>query len=88
MPVGHLLRKTGAHLRLSIAALERGRGTSLVPAEGITRVIYQLKIDSVRSVAEEPNQPAATPPSVTGRTGARFALAADAIDLSHGRGER
>lgn len=58
LPLEHVLRKNGARLRLSVVALESGRGTSIVPAEGITRIIYQTRIESVRVLAEEePIQP-------------------------------
>jgi hypothetical protein len=56
LPVNHLFRKNGARLRLSIASLESGRGTSLVPAEGITRIIYQIKTRDVKAIAEEPDR--------------------------------
>lgn len=62
LPPAHLFRKTGAHLRLSVVSLESGRGTSLVPAEGITRITYQMTIESVMTVAEEPNQPTGPKP--------------------------
>lgn len=53
LPFEHALRKKGARLKLSIVALESGRGTSIVPAEGITRIIYQTGIESMRILGEE-----------------------------------
>ena len=55
LPADHLFRKIGARLKLSIGSLESGRGTSLVPAEGVTRIVYHVKIESVRVVSEEPS---------------------------------
>lgn len=56
LPIEHFFRKTGSHVRLSIVGLESGRGTSLVPAEGVTRIIYDVKIENVRDVTEEPSK--------------------------------
>lgn len=53
LPFEHVLRKKGARLKLSVVALESGRGTSIMPAEGLTRIIYQTRIENMHILAEE-----------------------------------
>ena len=53
----HPFRQKGRILTLSIQDLDEGRGTSLIPAEGITRIIYTLELGRVRSIEEPPIQP-------------------------------
>jgi hypothetical protein len=57
LPAEHVFRRVGARLKLNIRSLEAGRGTSLTPAEGVTRIVYTVHIADVSIVAEEePNQ--------------------------------
>jgi hypothetical protein len=65
----HILLRGGTRLRLKIRSLEKHRGTSLVPAEGITRIEYFLDTSSFQIMSEEqPNQaPEPTIPGVTPR---------------------
>jgi hypothetical protein len=55
LPADNLFRKIGARLKLSIGSLESGRSTFLVPAEGVTRIVYHVKMESVRVISEEPS---------------------------------
>jgi hypothetical protein len=64
LPPNHPFRQKGRRLTLVVQDIDAGRGTSLIPAEGITHILYTLGLNQVRSIAEEPpNQPLPEPSS-------------------------